>query len=111
MERNKKYDHSDAPSTVVIQEQIIAIEKILCVRFEALENATDKATEALNQRLETMNEFRTQILNERADFVSKVTYDSKHELLEQQIVSLSKLVYMGLGIIAAIEFAFKFFLK
>ena len=50
------------------------------------ENAT-RAREALEMRLEAMNEFRKQLERERSGFLTQDKYDVKHEALERVVIS------------------------
>lgn len=54
-------------------------------RFAEMRRAIDKAETSLDSRLEGMNEFRAQILSERAHFVTQDNYNQKHDQLDQQI--------------------------
>ena len=60
------------------------------------------AREALDVRLESMNEFRAQILSERGSMVTKEAYDSKHAALAEAISrcekSLARLAGIGVGL-------------
>jgi len=50
------------------------------------ENASH-AREAMDLRLKAMNEFRTQISNERASYLTQDKFDVKHEALERVVVA------------------------
>jgi hypothetical protein len=47
--------------------------------------AMDAAVTALNARLEQMNQFRTQILEERRDFLRTELYSTEHKALEAKM--------------------------
>ncbi len=51
----------------------------------------------LNRRLEEMNAFRTQINNERGEFVTRTVFEAKHDSLEKSIAALQKFQYMLIG--------------
>ena len=57
-------------------------------RLGALEKATSLAANNMERRLESMNEFRQQLREQAATFVSKTEYDSKHQLLIDKISDL-----------------------
>jgi hypothetical protein len=48
------------------------------------QRAVDEAVRVLNARLETMNEFRAQIANERGEFVRQEIYTSEHKSSESK---------------------------
>jgi hypothetical protein len=84
----------------MMDAHFIAIEKMMDLRFESAQTAVTLARVMMEGKLETMNEFRTQILSERKAFATRDMLDG-----------LAKIVYIGLGIVLALEFALKFFVK
>jgi chromosome segregation ATPase len=60
-------------------------------RFKSLQRAVDKAEESLTLRLESMNEFRAQINNERRYYVSKAELESLEERLNKLENAQSKM--------------------
>ena len=79
------------------------------VRFEAQKIALDKAETATNLRLEGLNEWRAQNKDERACLMTRVEYEAKHQLLLSKVEASQKIIYMGLGALATIQFILKFF--
>jgi hypothetical protein len=76
------------------------------------------ARQALDSRLESMNQFRSQIAAERATYITRDTYEDKHEVLSVRVEAnekrLSQLAVIGsviLFIIAVLEFGLRFVLK
>jgi len=62
-------------------------------KFEALEEAISKAEFAMNIRLESMNQFRQQILEERTSFATR-----RESILVAFLISL---LLSGIGIVLA----------
>lgn len=67
-------------------------------------HSLEKASQALNIRLEGMNEFRRLIENERGDYVRREYYDSQHQTLEDRTtrvegMQLKLLGAMGLALV------------
>jgi hypothetical protein len=89
----------------------VTLKEYLEARLEAINLASKKNDDAVNVRLEHMNEFRKQIQDERSFFLTKDHYENCHQYLENKIDSLTKLVYIGLGLVIAFEFIFKFFMQ
>lgn len=56
--------------SLVAQHQVI-----MDARIESLNREIDKASMVLNQKLETMNEFRKQITEERQVYVREIEFD------------------------------------
>jgi hypothetical protein len=69
-------------------ERLYEIEKeaaLLIQRANDADKALAIALKDLERRLSEMNEFRSQINKERAEFVLKVWFDNKYEQLERKI--------------------------
>ncbi len=49
------------------------------------QRAIDEAVKTVNVRLEAMNEFRTQIYQERTEFLKVPIFDSEHKTLETKL--------------------------
>lgn len=92
-------------STNTIQEEAIK------TRLDYVEKGIDKQQEALNARLETMNEFREQLKDQNQTFLTRMEYDAKHELLQNKISLMEKLVYIGLGLMMAFEIILRLVMK
>ena len=80
---------------------------VLQTAFEAHSDYTkiamDKADTVMNIRLDSMNEFRAQIKDQTATFLTQVTYDANHKLLETKIESLQKIVWTGIGMLLIVQ--------
>lgn len=59
-----------------LEERITALDRRLLDYIVESRRALDKAENTLNERLESMNQFRAQILLERANFVTREAFDS-----------------------------------
>ena len=68
---------------------------------EALRSAKDE----MNRRLEGMNEFRKQLEKQTVTFLSREEYEAKHQLINHKIEGLSKMVYIGVGILIVVQIA------
>lgn len=67
-----------------------ALKEYMDRRFQTMTDAIGLANTTLDARLEGMNEFRSQILGERNEFVSKSEYEGRHRLLEGKLESDSE---------------------
>jgi hypothetical protein len=83
--------------------------------LESLNNA--KAS--MEKRLEGMNEFRAQLKDQTAGFITRTEYQarhdgldtksmSRHDQLEARLRGVEKLVWMGLGAVVMIQIIFHF---
>jgi hypothetical protein len=75
---------------------------MICMRKN--EQALGKASKEMNRRLEGMNAFRQQLEEQEKTYIPREEYMARHELLDSKVQSLSKLVYIGLGVVMALEF-------
>ncbi len=74
------------------EEKLTSIENLESERWRAHREvhemgqlALDAAVRALDVRLESMNEFRAQISQERSNFLPQQVYDTEHRALENKI--------------------------
>ena len=67
------------------------------LKFESRDKALELYAKVLENRLETLNEWRDQNKDERLHFLTKDAYESKHELLLSKVnnLELSKAVLEG----------------
>jgi hypothetical protein len=97
----------------------VTLREYFCTKLSALEDrielnlklnqiALDKSENAINVRLEGLNEWRVQNKDERSKFITNEVYEAKHSLIESKIEALQKLVFIGLGIVIAVEFVLNF---
>jgi hypothetical protein len=85
-----------------VVERIIGMEELYKQRFEMQDNALRLATEALEIRLEKLNELRAEVLQDRARYITIDNYDARHIPVESRIKALelwqSKVLGAALGI-------------
>ena len=80
-----------------LEQRLKAMEKLEDARWDAHREvhtmgqlAIDEALKTLNLRLEAMNEFRSQIYQERSEFLKHDIYDSEHKTLETRFESATE---------------------
>jgi len=73
---------------------IKTLKKYFEQRFDAMDHARKLARKLMNKRLDGINEIREQLDRQVITFVSK----EELKLVERDIKSLSRLVYIGLGV-------------
>lgn len=82
--------------------QIESVEKSTNARFSAFEKGTDAFERALGIRLETMNQFRTQILEERGEFARKDDLQGVKDIVTENRGRDAVLIWLGSALMAAI---------
>jgi hypothetical protein len=65
-------------------------------RLNAMEDAQAKFEQFNTAKLGTMNEIREQLGTQKADFLTRVEFEGKHELVCQKVESLQKFMW-GIG--------------
>lgn len=86
----------------------VTLKEYMDTKISALDRATSVASEAMNKRLESMNEFRAQLKDQNATFLTRNEYEAKHALLESKIESLQRIVYLATGAVLIIDYFIKF---
>jgi hypothetical protein len=66
----------------------------------------EKEFQDVNNKIELQFELRDVALEK-----SNVLYEARHEILENKIDSVQKIIYIGMGAVMAIDFILKFFVK
>ena len=84
------------------------LEKQLALRDDLTAKALTKAEESLNVRLEGMNEFRSQLTQQARTFVSQSEFKLHIEKVETKIEWLTRLVYIGVGILLVIQIVWRY---
>ena len=84
------------------------LEKRLAMRDELTEKAIAVAERDLSRRLEGMNEFRSQLTSQAANFIDREEFEIHMARIEDKISALSKIVYIGIGVMLVLQFAWKF---
>ena len=80
------------------------MEKALVLARDLAERDREVATTTLNNRLESMNEFRAQINKAEATYATKDAVDAR-------IKEIERLVYIGVGLLLALQFLVVFYGK
>lgn len=73
-------------------------------RFAALQRAVDKAEEATEKRFQSVNEMRAMVTDAASKFMPRLEYDSSHAALVDKVESLQKMMWVGTGVMLAIQF-------
>lgn len=71
---------------------------------ELIDIARVKASETIDYRLEQMNHFRDDINKFQQTTITRTEYDLHSKATQLEIKALEKIVYIGLGMVMAIQF-------
>jgi hypothetical protein len=82
-------EHRHTPLCCLAETKFAEMDRRYDAKFDALEEAIGKAEHAMNIRLESMNQFRQQILDERSSFATR-----RESVLVSFIIAL---VLLGIG--------------
>jgi len=93
--------HETNGNTVTLREYIEAIigerDRALQAAFRAQQDALNLATRNLELRLEKLNELRTEVTQDRANFLTRDRYDSQHAALQDRVALLENFRGKALG--------------
>lgn len=81
------------------------------LRVDYGEKSVTKASESMEKRLDSMNEFRSTLKDQAATFISREIFDAKIALQQTEIDSLKKIVYIAIGMSVIVEIVLRFVLK
>jgi len=95
-DNNKKWNVASLKE--YFERQFNLFENNINLRFESTKEAVLKAELEMNRRLNSMNEFREQLKDQGFTFLTRAEYDLMHKALNEKVLNISKLVYIGLGI-------------
>ena len=84
------------------------LEARIVLMNDANSKALEVADKDLQRRLEGMNEFRAQLTTQAANFITRDLHDRELELIKAKLDNNTKLLYIGLGIVTAIQVIAKF---
>ena len=90
-----------------IKDNILSLE----TRVDYIEKGIEKTENALNKRLEAMNEFRAALKDQNNTFITRIEFESKHLIIEEKIETIQKLVYIGIGVLFVVEIVLKLIVK
>jgi hypothetical protein len=105
--KRRSTDQSEPSQIQCLSEKIVRLEEQLKYSTQAV----DTAKKEIDRRLEGMNELRTQITAERGNFISRVEYESKHEVLRSGIEVLQKFQWTMTGAVFIVQIGMGLVLK
>ena len=94
-----------------INNEIKHLEEKYTIINEKNDVALKKNERAMNRRLRGMNEFRAQLEQQTRTFMTKDEYKINERLVNQKIDTLTKIVYIGVGVIFVLQLVFQFVFK
>jgi len=62
-----------------VDKQIKAIKSLMKSKYQTIEKSTDIATNVLDKRLDSMNEFRASLKDQQKTFLSRKEFDILHQ--------------------------------
>ena len=92
-----------------VDMRLCAIEKAIVHQREVQQIALDRANEVNEYRLAMLNEFRGAMTNQQATYVTRAEFDAKFKGLSDDVDAIKRIVFVGLGIVLAFQFAITIF--
>ena len=103
-------EDNDSHIKEYLSDKINAQKDAISVAMVAADKATAKAENAMERRLEGMNEFRGQLKDQASTFIGRLEYEAKHDLLtakyEASVILLSDKIHAlneRMNIIASVQ--------
>ena len=72
------------------------------------EEAVKTAKDSMEHRLDNLNHVYAQMHEAQDEYLKKEIFEVSHRLIEQRVDSVSRLVYIGVGICITAEIVFRF---
>ena len=91
-----------------IQQRFTDQDKAVQSALSAAKEAVNKAETAADKRFEAVNEFRQTLSDQTSTFMSRTEYEAKYDALQKQLDVLTKLVYIGLGAVLALQIVLQY---
>lgn len=91
-----------------VEGDIVTLKEYLESRLESIDTATILRAAALDKRMDAMNQIREQLATQKTEFLTRLEYDSKHQMLCDKIETVQKFVWMVSGALLLIEIALQF---
>lgn len=88
----------------------VSLREYIDTRFRSVEAAVDKAEAATERRFESVNEMRGMLNDHAARAMPRSEYEASSKPLVEKIEGLQKLIWMGLGLVLALQFLGSMFL-
>lgn len=109
VETVKEYtDQRFTDNDKAVQAALVSQEKAVAAALAAAEKAVIKAETAADKRFDAVNEFRQTLTDQTNTFIPRAEYDAQHKALEDKVDVLTKLVYIGLGAVLALQIILQF---
>jgi len=98
-------------NTATLSSDLASYREIMDMKFQAVEQATLKAEQAMTKRLDSMNEIRDAMKDQASTFVTKSVFEARFDLLMQSHLSQQKFMWMIAGACVIIPLAISVVLK
>lgn len=89
-------------------QRIKDVEEEVNIKFDARDKALELQSKVYNQRIDSLNEWRAQNKDERDSYLTRIEYEAKHQLLENKMESMQKIIWLALGALIVIDYIIKF---
>jgi hypothetical protein len=90
---------SDNAHTVTLRQYL---EKIIELRFDAYDKATSRDRVTMETRLEKLNELRSEVMQDRSQYVRQDVFGSRTDRTEERLSSLENFRAKAIGVSAVL---------
>jgi hypothetical protein len=85
------------------------LKEVMFIQFNMMERARELQAKEYERRLEILNHEAGKLQVMKDTFITKEMYYQAHENLLQQVATVQKMSWVGVGIILALQFILRFY--
>lgn len=104
---DQRFDDADK----AVQAALVSQEKAVAAALAAAEKAVSKAELSSDKEFEAANNVKATFSGDLNKKLDRNEYATNHKALQKQIDALTKLVYVGLGAVLALQLVLQFIKK
>ena len=90
------------------ESSLTHIKELMDMRITNSERALTLQAKEYERRLDGLNSEASKLVDMQARYVTREVYDVQHDKLATEVYNLQKIVYIGMGILGALQFVLRF---
>jgi hypothetical protein len=84
--------------------ETVSLKEYIDERFRSLNVAVQETKDTINERFKAVNEMRGMVTDAFSTYVTRAEYGSNLNALSEKMEAQQKLIYIGLGLVVALQF-------
>jgi hypothetical protein len=94
-----------------MKDERVSLKEYTITQLIDIKESIKIAYASMEKRLDSINEFRETLKDQSAKFLTREEYDAKHQTLQNQLDSMQRVIWTGIGFLLAAQFLLKFFVR